>query len=248
MTLCEVAIIWNLGRWYTWPKGQKGTPKRKYTPENSHSTQKLVICWCFSFLKGWCSGSMEFSGEYLESTILIFWHPHLHATFLVACFSSFRVSAELLGGFTIHGNSSKWTFLCHKYVPNTQPIPSMGLVYLPTWMVDFYGKCRHNTWMIWAMKTHTHTPVQRQKKILANSLGCQVLEQFLGFATLRCLEKPNGDISWWFTMMQSIKTHKKQKRQQIQQVVVFKNMWEIPSNPTSPTCVTPPFEYFQISR
>ena len=23
------------------------------------------------------------------------------------------------------------------------PIPSMGLVYLPTWMLDLYGKCRH---------------------------------------------------------------------------------------------------------
>ena len=22
------------------------------------------------------------------------------------------------------------------------PIPSMGLVYLPTWMADLYGKCR----------------------------------------------------------------------------------------------------------
>ena len=119
-------------------------------------------------------------------------------------------------------------------------------IYLHEWLTFMVNVGITHGW--YEQWKHTHTPVQRQKKILANSLGCQVLEQFLGFATLRCLEKPNGDISWWFTMMQSIKTHKKQKRQQIQQVVVFKNMWEIPSNPTSPTCVTPPFEYFQISR
>ena len=33
------------------------------------------------------------------------------------------------------------------------PIPSgsMGLAYLPTWMVDFYGKCReiYHTWILW---------------------------------------------------------------------------------------------------
>ena len=31
------------------------------------------------------------------------------------------------------------------------PIGSMGLVYLPTFMVDFYGKCRqiYHTWMVW---------------------------------------------------------------------------------------------------
>ena len=31
-------------------------------------------------------------------------------------------------------------------------IPSMGgTVYLPTWMVDFYGKCReiYHTWILW---------------------------------------------------------------------------------------------------
>ena len=31
------------------------------------------------------------------------------------------------------------------------PKGSMGLVYLPTWMADFYGKCRqiYHTWILW---------------------------------------------------------------------------------------------------
>ena len=34
---------------------------------------------------------------------------------------------------------------------SSYPIGSMGLVYLPTWMVDFYGKCRWicHTWILW---------------------------------------------------------------------------------------------------
>ena len=36
---------------------------------------------------------------------------------------------------------------------NVYLIGSMGMVYLPTWMVDFYGKCRciyiYHTWILW---------------------------------------------------------------------------------------------------
>ena len=33
------------------------------------------------------------------------------------------------------------------------PIGSMGVVYSPTWMVNFYGKCRriYHTWILWVM-------------------------------------------------------------------------------------------------
>ena len=45
-----------------------------------------------------------------------------------------------------------------------KPIGSMGLVYLPTWMVDFYGKCRqiYHTWILWELSWHMQfcsTPV-----------------------------------------------------------------------------------------
>ena len=37
------------------------------------------------------------------------------------------------------------------------PMGSMGLVYLPTWMVDFYGKCSYlyHTWILWVIKRST---------------------------------------------------------------------------------------------
>ena len=40
------------------------------------------------------------------------------------------------------------------------PIGSMGLVYVPTWMVDFYGKCREIIpvpWILWALTLEKHT-------------------------------------------------------------------------------------------
>ena len=44
--------------------------------------------------------------------------------------------------------------LTEKYSNKRIQIPSMGLVHLPTWMLDFYGKCKVNIpvpWMVWSL-------------------------------------------------------------------------------------------------
>ena len=45
--------------------------------------------------------------------------------------------------FRLRWHIFEWTILI-------KPIGSMGLVYLPTWMVDLYGKCRYTFgWFVW---------------------------------------------------------------------------------------------------
>ena len=77
-----------------------------------------------------------------------------------------KVSA-LMGFFASTEMSQKGVFVCRLFffwgggqIINQQnhhtsmmmtPIGSMGLVYIPTWMVDFYGKCWwiNHTWILW---------------------------------------------------------------------------------------------------
>ena len=45
-------------------------------------------------------------------------------------------------------------------------IGSMGLVYFPTWMVDFYGKCRwiYHTWILWGWNRFQTNPTPNREK------------------------------------------------------------------------------------
>ena len=76
--------------------------------------------------------------------------------------------------------SCKWIIFPLGFLWVSYPIPSMGLEYLPTWMVDFHGKCRqiHHTWMgmgfLWFPKTHTINQLNKRLKfstISANSFS-----------------------------------------------------------------------------
>ena len=46
----------------------------------------------------------------------------------------------------------------HCYIKIRPPIPSMGLIYLPLWMVDFYGELSRQIlpypWMLWGYYHH----------------------------------------------------------------------------------------------
>ena len=57
-------------------------------------------------------------------------------------FSHFQINTTIEMGNSVEGCSwqNLGPLLKTKRNLESYPIPSMGLVYLPTWMVDFYGK------------------------------------------------------------------------------------------------------------
>ena len=53
------------------------------------------------------------------------------------------------------------------------PIPSMCMVYLPTWMVDFYGKCGeiYHTWIVWGWETEVAKKIWKSNFLISKSVA-----------------------------------------------------------------------------
>ena len=77
------------------------------------------------------------------------------------------------------------------------PIPSMGLVYLPTWMVDFYAKCReiYHTWIVWVwflMVSYEVNIWQPHGSIGANFLDVSMVRVIL------LMVQKSGKLTSWY--------------------------------------------------